>query len=321
MKNTSFLFFIVSFFLYVPCSLKAQNKVDTIVVIMSGDDAITTSTDTNKKTPQLDLSSLQSPKKDSLTAREKALLEAAQKRAELEKKQKEDAEQKRLAKLRLEEENKKKKEEAELKRKLEQEKREIEKRKLEQDIAEKKRLAELEKEKEKEKLKEKDKIPIVENKIENKTSIDTAERDNTAVIAPIEIEKNEVVEPSQGEINLQERAPTLPEKKEIPAGISQKDNAYGTVRIAFDALAASFLLSIPTETKMHYHEDHTEQLLLIEGQGMVLLGYKTIQLKKNELIFITKGTPHKIINQGKTPLKVLSIQSPFHDGSDHIILE
>jgi|GEM_PF-3487937 len=112
-------------------------------------------------------------------------------------------------------------------------------------------------------------------------------------------------------------APVIP----IPEGVEQKDNVYGTVRIAYDEQAASFLLSIPTETKMHYHNDHSEQILLIEGQGMVLMGYKTITLKKNELIFITKGTPHKIINNGKGKLKVLSIQAPFYDGRDKIILE
>ncbi len=108
---------------------------------------------------------------------------------------------------------------------------------------------------------------------------------------------------------------------EAPKGLVQQDNIYGTVRLAYDENTASFLLSIPTETKMHFHKEHSEHILLIEGEGMVLLGYKTIKLKKNELVFVTKGTPHKIINSGKSNLKVLSIQSPFYDGSDIIILE
>lgn len=112
-----------------------------------------------------------------------------------------------------------------------------------------------------------------------------------------------------------------PDLPKPPKGVVQKDNPYGTVRLAYDDNAASFLLSIPTETKMHYHATHSEHVMLIEGDGMLLMGYKTIKLKKNELIFITKGTPHKIINNGKSKLKILSIQSPFYDGTDIIILE
>ncbi|MBP6456615.1 MAG: cupin domain-containing protein, partial [Chitinophagaceae bacterium] len=100
-----------------------------------------------------------------------------------------------------------------------------------------------------------------------------------------------------------------------------KDNVYGKVRLFYDSLSASFLLTIPTETKMHFHESHSEHILLIEGEGMALIGYKTHTLKKNDLIFIPKGTPHKIINTGKNPIKILSIQAPFFDWSDHNIIE
>ncbi len=100
-----------------------------------------------------------------------------------------------------------------------------------------------------------------------------------------------------------------------------KDNIYGKVRLFYDSLSASFLLTIPTETKMHFHESHSEHILLIEGDGIALIGYKTHTLKKNDLIFIPKGTPHKIINTGKNPIKILSIQAPFFDWADHNIIE
>lgn len=162
---------------------------------------------------------------------------------------------------------------------------------------------------------ESDRTPQEENNPEIQIS-EKEKKPSEDSIQQTEIQQEPVQEKLKEKIEKTSQAPPPP-----PPNVEQKDNVYGTVRLAYDDLATSFLLSIPTETKMHYHNEHSEHILLVEGDGMVLLGYKTIELKRNEVIFVSKGTPHKIINKGRSPLKVLSIQAPFYDGSDIVILE
>ena len=333
MLNKTILFKLL-FFILVLASLETSAQtpqIDTIVVDLA--------TDTLKKknkevTPTLNLDAL----------RNAALADSARMVA--------------IAKEKKEAENKKV-EELKAKRKIEKEEKEkqlkalAEKRKLEKEVREKalaekkaKRQAEERKKKEekklaKEKAKAEQKLDREKRKKAEKLAKKTAEERKKAeqlaeknrleklkldeqkeiTEKKVEEKKKKLDQPPIKKVKATVPAVNMKESPIIPDGVVQKDNAYGTVRLAYDELAASFLLTIPTETKMHYHKDHSEHIMLIEGNGMVLMGYKTIKLKKNELIFITKGTPHKIINNGKGKLKILSIQSPFYSGRDIIILE
>lgn len=246
-------------------------------------------------------------------AREKALAEKKALRQAEEKKKKEE---KKLAKAKAKEKQKldreKKKAESLAKKKAEEQKKKantLSKKKAE----ESKKANELNSNQAKKAEEEKNKAALAQKKAaEEKAKSEKLAREKAKSTG---IQKNRQLEKTE--------TPTSSKKEDIkiPEGVVQKDNAYGTVRLAYDDLAASFLLTIPTETKMSYHKDHSEHIMLVEGEGMVLMGYKTIKLKKNELIFITKGTPHKIISSGRSKLKVLSIMSPFYSGKDIIILE
>jgi len=92
-------------------------------------------------------------------------------------------------------------------------------------------------------------------------------------------------------------------------------------KIAGDSLTTSFLIVIKQGVKKHFHKEHSETIYVLEGEGKMLLGEKTIQIKTGNYIFIPKNTPHKVEVTSKEPLKVLSIQAPFFDGKDRIILE
>jgi len=92
-------------------------------------------------------------------------------------------------------------------------------------------------------------------------------------------------------------------------------------KIAGDSLTTSFLIVIKQGVKKHFHKEHSESIYVLEGEGKMLLGEKTIQIKTGNYIFIPKNTPHKVEVTSKEPLKVLSIQAPFFDGKDRIILE
>lgn len=101
---------------------------------------------------------------------------------------------------------------------------------------------------------------------------------------------------------------------------SSSDNIY-VKSIAGDSLSSGFVIIIKKEVKLHKHLQHSEFVVVLEGEGKMSLGDKEFTIQKNDIIFIPKNTPHKVITTSKKPLKVVSIQSPYFDGKDRIMLE
>lgn len=101
---------------------------------------------------------------------------------------------------------------------------------------------------------------------------------------------------------------------------SGTENVYNSV-IASDSLTSSFIIVIKKEVKKHKHAFHSEHVYVLEGEGDMVLGDKNIHIKKGDLIFIPKNTPHALKVTSLIPVKVLSVQAPFFDGKDRILIE
>ncbi|MFN4083405.1 MAG: cupin domain-containing protein [Bacteroidia bacterium] len=87
-----------------------------------------------------------------------------------------------------------------------------------------------------------------------------------------------------------------------------------------DSLSSSFYLIINYEVKSHKHLQHSEHVYIISGEGIMHLGDSVFNVKHGDFIFIPKNTPHRLKVTQK-PLKCLSIQSPYFDGTDRVMLE
>ncbi len=98
------------------------------------------------------------------------------------------------------------------------------------------------------------------------------------------------------------------------------ENVYVQL-LAQDSLSSSFLIVVKKEVKLHKHLYHSEHVYVLEGAGEMQLGEKWFSVHAGDVIFIPKNTLHKVLTTSKIPLKVLSIQSPYFDGSDRILLE
>jgi mannose-6-phosphate isomerase-like protein (cupin superfamily) len=81
---------------------------------------------------------------------------------------------------------------------------------------------------------------------------------------------------------------------------------------------STFIIWVKNEVKPHFHEMHTEHVLVLEGEGIMLLGDSLIQIKKEMLLVIPPKTIHAVHTTSNVPLKVVSIQSPQFDGSDRV---
>jgi mannose-6-phosphate isomerase-like protein (cupin superfamily) len=98
------------------------------------------------------------------------------------------------------------------------------------------------------------------------------------------------------------------------------DNIYSRALYS-DSLSSSFIIFIKKEVKKHKHQFHTEHVYVLEGEGEMLLGEKQLKVKKGDILFIPKNTIHSLKVTSKEPVKVLSIQSPYFDGKDRILIE
>jgi mannose-6-phosphate isomerase-like protein (cupin superfamily) len=101
---------------------------------------------------------------------------------------------------------------------------------------------------------------------------------------------------------------------------SAYDNIYIRT-IGSDSLSSSFVIFIKNEVKTHKHALHTENVYILDGEGEMLLGNKSIKVKKGDVVFIPKNTPHSLKVTSGSPVKVLSVQSPYFDGKDRIALD
>lgn len=88
-----------------------------------------------------------------------------------------------------------------------------------------------------------------------------------------------------------------------------------------DSLSSSFHICIPQEVKPHLHRFHTEHVLVLEGEGNMLLGDSAFRISSGSVVIIPFGTLHAVRTTSTTPLRVLSVQAPFFDGSDRVLIE
>jgi len=67
----------------------------------------------------------------------------------------------------------------------------------------------------------------------------------------------------------------------------------------------------------HWHR--SEHWVVVTGTALVTCADKTFTLRENESTFIPAGTPHRLENPGKVPLRMIEVQSGEYIGEDDIV--
>jgi len=105
----------------------------------------------------------------------------------------------------------------------------------------------------------------------------------------------------------------------IQPGI-EYENIY-VRKLAEDSLQSTFIIWVKKDVKAHYHKEHTENIVILEGKAEMTFNGEKIIVKKGDYLNIPKGTHHSVDKiLSRKPLKVLSIQAPNFDGKDRILL-
>lgn len=107
----------------------------------------------------------------------------------------------------------------------------------------------------------------------------------------------------------------------LPSSALECPTGAGSVRsriLSSDSLSTSFVLCIHGDVEPHLHMNHTEHVHVLEGSGTMLLGDSIFSIAPGSFIAIPRRTPHAVRVSGDVPLRVISVQAPFFDGSDRV---
>lgn len=100
-------------------------------------------------------------------------------------------------------------------------------------------------------------------------------------------------------------------KKKLPVF----DTIYSE-KIHEDSLQSTFFIAIKKNVALHFHQEHSECIVILEGKGEMTLGKQVIKLQEGMQVNIPKNTIHGVNVTSRQPLRVISIQSPLFDGKD-----
>lgn len=85
--------------------------------------------------------------------------------------------------------------------------------------------------------------------------------------------------------------------------------------------SSEFVIFVRNEVKAHIHKEHTELIYVLEGEGLFYLDDTKQIIKPGDFIRVNKGVVHAVKVTSKTPLKVLSIQTPKFIGKDRFFVD
>lgn len=70
------------------------------------------------------------------------------------------------------------------------------------------------------------------------------------------------------------------------------------------------------KTLLHKHAAAEEIYHITEGSGIMTLGSEEFEVRAGDTVCIPPGTPHRIRNAGKEPLKILCCCAPAYSHED-----
>jgi quercetin dioxygenase-like cupin family protein len=97
--------------------------------------------------------------------------------------------------------------------------------------------------------------------------------------------------------------------------LGSDENIKG-VQLLQQPMVSHFLVQIRDREQPHIHQEHDATIVMLRGQGRLVLKDRILIAREGDVLFIPRGTPHYYVNDGPDPTVVLAIFSPAYDGKD-----
>lgn len=101
----------------------------------------------------------------------------------------------------------------------------------------------------------------------------------------------------------------------------QPNAAYDNIfvhKIDGNEMTTQFVIWVKDTVRTHKHEKHSETVYILEGKGRFYFNDSIVVVSKGDFIFIPNDTWHSVKVTSKSPMKVISNQSPAFYGEDRI---
>jgi mannose-6-phosphate isomerase-like protein (cupin superfamily) len=89
-----------------------------------------------------------------------------------------------------------------------------------------------------------------------------------------------------------------------------------SIKLFSDSNSTSFVIFVKDQVKAHYHENHTETIVVLEGKAEMQLNNNYLEINVGDILTIEPQNIHSVKVTSEIPLKVLSIQAPEFKGRD-----
>lgn len=85
-----------------------------------------------------------------------------------------------------------------------------------------------------------------------------------------------------------------------------------------DENSSYFVIWIKKDVASHKHADHSEGIIVLDGEGEMTIAKNSFKIKQGDHFVIPKNTFHSVKVTSEKPLKVVSVQAPKFEGKDRI---
>jgi mannose-6-phosphate isomerase-like protein (cupin superfamily) len=82
------------------------------------------------------------------------------------------------------------------------------------------------------------------------------------------------------------------------------------------ASSSQHIVQIRDREILHVHKLHDGTVIILRGQGYLVLAGKRIDVKAGDIIHIPRGVAHQYVNGAGEPTVALAVYAPAFDGKD-----
>lgn len=82
--------------------------------------------------------------------------------------------------------------------------------------------------------------------------------------------------------------------------------------------ASHHVVQIRDRETPHLHKNHDATVMMLKGQGYLMLEQRRIDLTAGDVVYIPRGAVHYFINTAGEPTVAFAIYTPAFDGKDNV---
>jgi mannose-6-phosphate isomerase-like protein (cupin superfamily) len=101
----------------------------------------------------------------------------------------------------------------------------------------------------------------------------------------------------------------------------EPNEAFRITEIGRDASSSHHLVLLRDREPVHRHDTHDLLVVVLDGQGSMLIGNEERPVGPHSVIYIPRGTPHSMRNTSGRPSAAYAMFVPAFDGKDRVPVE